>query len=336
MDKINKILIVRFSSIGDIVLTSPVIRCVKTKYPNAEIHFLSKTVFLPVIENNPYLYKCWGINSALNEVLEDLKHEKFDLLIDLHKNLRTLDLKRQLKVKSTTFNKLNLKKWLLTNFKLNVLPQEHIVDRYLDSVKKYGVENDNKGLDFFIDENENIEIKNLIPELNQKFVVLVCGAAHNTKNLTSELSIKLLQKLDFPIVLIGGKAEIDKGDLIVHELKKQNVYNLCGKLSLGESASIIKQSVLVITPDTGMLHIAAALNKKIISIWGNTVPEFGMYPYLPGKESQFKIAEVKNLSCRPCSKIGYEICPKKHFNCINLLDLEQIKNWANEYYNEVL
>ncbi len=140
--------------------------------------------------------------------------------------------------------------------------------------------------------------------------------------------------LDFPVVLIGGKNEHRKAELIEEGVKsfKQNVYSLCGNLNLGQSASVIGQAQLVITPDTGMMHIAAALNKNIISIWGNTVPEFGMFPYLPGRENQFKIAEVKNLSCRPCSKIGYYACPKKHFNCINQLNLMQIKNWAKEYF----
>ena len=95
--------------------------------------------------------------------------------------------------------------------------------------------------------------------------------------------------------------------------KKAEVYNACGKFNLNQSASLLKEAVVVFSHDTGLMHIAAAFGKKIYSIWGNTIPEFGMYPY----RTQFVIFENKKLKCRPCSKIGFDSCPKKHFKCMN-------------------
>ena len=108
------------------------------------------------------------------------------------------------------------------------------------------------------------------------------------------------------------------------------VYNACGRFSINQSASLVQQARVVITPDTGLMHIAAAFKKKIISVWGNTIPEFGMFPYLPDKDS--RIIQVEGLSCRPCSKIGYSSCPKKHFRCMNDIDEKQLAELAKNLY----
>jgi ADP-heptose:LPS heptosyltransferase len=121
--------------------------------------------------------------------------------------------------------------------------------------------------------------------------------------------------------LLGGKEDAAIAEQ-VYQLHKNNTINLCGKLNLNQSASIIQQSHKVITSDTGLMHIAAAYKKDIISLWGNTIPEFGMGPYFAGKNSQ--ILEVKNLSCRPCSKLGYKKCPKGHFKCMNDIEIAEI------------
>jgi ADP-heptose:LPS heptosyltransferase len=122
-------------------------------------------------------------------------------------------------------------------------------------------------------------------------------------------------------VLLGGNTDKAVGEEVVNALGNK-VYNACGKYNINQSASLLRQSNGVITHDTGLMHIAAAFNKKIVSVWGNTIPEFGMVPYfgnnLPTNGSI--IAEVKGLSCRPCSKIGYDTCPKQHFKCMNLID----------------
>ena len=311
MSKTLKILVVRFSSIGDIVLTTPVVRMLKTQL-NTEVHFLTKTSYVSLFKNNPYVDSVFQIDKSINEVISDLKKENYDYVIDLHSNLRTQILKLKLGVTAKSFNKLNWEKFLLTNFKTNILPDVHIVDRYLDTVKFLGITNDNKGLDFFLSEADKVDLT----ETPKDYIAFVIGGQHATKILPNEKIISIIKKVNKPVLLIGGPEDAHRGEDIAKACNK--VVNTCGKYSILHSASLVQQATMVITHDTGMMHIAAAFNKKIYSVWGNTVPEFGMYPYLESEQS--KRIEVKGLNCRPCSKIGYDKCPKGHFKCMQEID----------------
>ena len=317
-----KVLIVRFSSIGDIVLTTPVVRCLKQQVDNIEIHYLTKNNFISVIENNPYIDKIHTIGNDLKSLIPLLKQENFDLVIDLHHNVRTLRLKYFLGKKSVSFNKLNWKKFLITTFKINKLPKQHIVDRYLETINFLGVLNDNKGLDYFISSKDEVYIASMLPvHYLNGYYALVIGGSYYTKQIPINKLKQICEKSSLPFVLLGGKEDVDVASEL-HKAFPTQTLNMCGKMSLNQSASIIKQSKKVITSDTGLMHIAAAYKKNIISIWGNTIPEFGMGPYMAGDDSQ--IVEVNHLSCRPCSKLGYRKCPKGHFKCMNEIDLSPI------------
>jgi heptosyltransferase-2 len=313
VSKTLKILVVRFSSIGDIVLTTPVVRMLKTQL-NTEVHFLTKAPFVSLFKNNPYVDSVFQIDKSINEVISDLKKENYDYVIDLHSNLRTQILKLKLGVTAKSFNKLNWEKFLLTNFKTNILPDVHIVDRYLDTVKFLGITNDNKGLDFFLSDADKVDLA----ESPKDYIAFVIGGQHATKILPTPKVISICKKLNKAVLLIGGPDDKARGDEIS---KASGAINTCGDHSLLESAFLIKNSAYVISHDTGMMHIAAAFKKTIYSVWGNTIPEFGMYPYLSDKNS--KMIEVKDLNCRPCSKIGYDKCPKGHFKCMQEIDENQ-------------
>lgn len=313
-----KILIIRFSSIGDIVLTSPVIRCLKQQVAEIELHYLSKKIYEPVLAANPYIDKLHFLEDSLSECITELKSENFDHIIDLHHNLRTLLIKTKLGVKSSSFDKLNWQKWLLVNFKINKLPDLHIVDRYLQTTDFLGVKNDGNGLDYFLMNSYSLE--ELLPKSHQKYISLVIGAQHGTKRLPLEKLIELCLKIKYPIVLLGGPEDNKRGEEIAR-MAGAHVFNACGSFKLDQSAFLVKMSEQVISHDTGLMHIAAAFNKPILSIWGNTIPGFGMYPY---QASHSRTFQVPNLPCRPCSKIGSEICPKGHFNCMNLININAI------------
>lgn len=318
-----KVLIVRFSSIGDIVLTTPIIRCLKEQVKEVEIHYLSKENFKSVLNCNPYIDVLHTIKNDISEVTPILKKENFDYVIDLHRNLRTLKLKIKLGVKSYSYNKLNWEKFLMTSFKINKLPNKHIVNRYFETVKPLGVFNDNKGLDYFINPNDEVKIKETLPtDFLNGYNALVVGGSYYTKQIPINKLNEICLQSTLPVVLLGGKEDFNIAESVFKNNKLKTI-NLCGKLNLNQSASIIRQSVKVITSDTGLMHIAAAYKKNIISVWGNTIPEFGMGPYLAGEDSQ--IVEVKNLSCRPCSKLGYKKCPKGHFKCMNEIDFTQTR-----------
>ncbi len=319
--KSKKILIIRFSSIGDIVLTTPVIRCLKLQQPDTEIHFLTKKAFKGILEHNPYIHKIHTIEKEVKEISSILKKENFDFVIDLHNNIRSMQIKRALGKPSSSFKKLNFKKWLLVNFKINTLPETHIVDRYLQTVEQLGIKNDLQGLDYFIPQQDEVNMASLPKFLQSGYIGFVIGAKHFTKQLPIEKIVSICEKLNSPIILLGGKEDEKKAnDIIAHlsTITSQLVYNACGKYNLNQSASLIKQATKIISHDTGLMHIAAAFKNEVISVWGNTVPDFGFGPYLPDKKS--RIVEVKGLSCRPCSKIGYNKCPKGHFKCMMLID----------------
>ena len=326
-----KFLVIRFRSIGDIVLTTPVVRCLKQQMPDAEIHYLTKFSFHKVIASNPYIDKFFYLQDDWDLIVHELKEENYDYIIDLHHNLRTLKLKKELKVKSFAFNKLNIEKWLLTNLKINRLPDVHIVDRYMDTLKTFGIKNDGKGLDYFIPKDEEIKQQDLPHSHSVGYIGLVIGAAHATKKLPVHQLKELCLSLDHPIVLLGGPEDKIIADEVA-SVDNIKIYNACGKFSINESADLVLKAKLIITHDTGLMHIAAAFKKPVISIWGNTVPDFGMEAYY-GSNNQIPNSkfQITNLRCRPCSKIGYERCPKKHFKCMELQDVKQIAALAQEW-----
>jgi ADP-heptose:LPS heptosyltransferase len=314
----SKFLILRFSSIGDIVLTSPVVRCLKQQVPGAEVHYATKKNFAAVIENNPFIDKKFYLEGDLSDLIKQLKEEKYDYILDLHNNLRTFQIKSKLGARSYSFDKLNFQKWLMVNFKINRLPAVHIVDRYMETVKPFGVVNDGKGLDYFLGLNEikNAElIFNQLPSTHREnFIAFVIGAKHNTKQLPAEKIISTCNKIQKPIILLGDKNDLATGKIICESAA--NTFNACGMFSLNESALLLKHATKVITHDTGLMHIAASFKKPIISIWGNTIPGFGMYPYYGDAHIQNTKYEVLGLSCRPCTKLGFKKCPRGHFKCM--------------------
>jgi ADP-heptose:LPS heptosyltransferase len=324
-----KILIIRLSSIGDIVLTSLVVRCIKNQVKNSEIHFVTKQQFAFILKSNPYIDKVHVLEENFADLIHELKPEKFDYIIDLHHNFRSTRLKRNLNAKAFSVNKLNWQKMLLIRFKINRLPKKHIVDRYLETTSTLQIENDGKGLDYFIPEKEEFKISDLPLPFQKGFVAFVIAGTYKTKKLPVEKITEICREINFPVILLGGKSEFDEGEKVLSQ-SKGNVLNYAGKISLNSSASLVRDAKLVLTNDTGLMHIAAAFQKKILSFWGNTVAGFGMVPYQPHPAS--RRMEVENLKCRPCSKLGFQKCPKKHFKCMNDINVDEVVRWIKENF----
>ncbi len=324
-----KFLIIRFSSIGDIVLTTPVVRCLKKQVATAEVHYLTKKSFAKIFEANHYIDKVHYLDNDLDTVIANLQQEDFDYVIDLHNNLRTQKVKKALQKKSFSFNKLNIQKWLLTALKINRLPDVHIVDRYMQTVEHFGVKNDGAGLDYFVPKEDVVKESDIPTSHLAGYVGLVIGAAHNTKKYPLHKLETFCKTIDHPVIILGGKEDAETGKLL-SAIDPFKIYNACGKFNLNESADLVRRAKLVITNDTGLMHIAAAFKKPLVTIWGNTVPEFGMYPYygdnflLHKRELPYDVLEIKNLSCRPCSKIGYNKCPKGHFKCMEMISTDDV------------
>jgi len=359
-----KLLVLRFSSIGDIVLTSPVLRCVKQQVKDVELHFATKTAFTDLVAHSPHVDRVHTLGDDLGDLIQRLKGERFDAVIDLHNNLRTARIKRALGVPAHSFPKLNIEKWLLVNLKIDRMPRVHIVDRYLSTVEHLGVKNDGQGLELFIPAEREVDLRTLPEPHRNGYTVLAIGGAHATKRLPQRRLIELAGLMEGPIVIIGGGEDQAVARAIVNAVGGR-VFDTTGSHDILGSASLIKQARAVIAHDSGAMHIACAFSnssagsiaaepitfagslaedparsaraarslsgdpaKVVVSIWGNTVPSFGMGPYIPLHPENARIAEVLGLSCRPCSKIGYDQCPKGHFHCMEKQDLRTIATLA--------
>jgi ADP-heptose:LPS heptosyltransferase len=323
---VQRILLVRFSSIGDIVLTSPVVRALRKRFPEADIRYLTKRTHAELVLPNPHLNGVFLFDGKLRETIAEVRAFRPDVIIDLHHNLRTALLKAAVGGRAYSFPKLNVEKWLHVNMKLDTLPDLHIVDRYFKAVEPLGALNDGQGLDFFVP--DDVQLPQLPASFTAGYVAVAVGAKFATKRIPEEKLAAIILGLQRPVVLLGGPEDAALGERLA---KGGQVFNACARMSIEESARIIERANVVITPDTGMMHIAAAFHRPIISVWGSTVPAFGMTPYMPLHPDRIHIIEQKALSCRPCSKIGFDRCPKGHFNCMNLLDTASIIAIANTY-----
>ncbi len=319
-----KFLVIRFSSIGDIVLTTPAIRCLKQQVANSEVHFLSKLSMKSVTLHNPYIDKFHYLNNDLDALIDELKQEKFDYIIDLHKNFRSYKIRLALKVKTFSYNKLSLQKFLLTKLAIDFIPRTHISVRCINALNKLGVVDDGKGLDYFIDEKEKIK-DNDIPHAHMfGFVAIVIGAAFHTKKLPVYKLKQLCAQIPFPIILVGGKEEFQEGNKIA-AVDKVKIYNACGKFSLNESADIVRRAKCVISHDTGLQYIACAFQKPVFAIWGATSPKLCVEPFYGTSQPQLhKNILVENMPCQPCSNYGTKHCPLSHFRCMKDQDVKEI------------
>ena len=324
----TKFLIIRFSSIGDIVLASPVWRCIKKQVTDAEVHFLTKSSFKIVTEGNPYIDKFFYLENNIAQLLEELKLEDYDYVIDLHKNFRSIKIKRALQKKTYTIDKLSIQKFLLTKLYIDVMPDRHITQRSLDAVKPIGVVNDGMGLDYFIPAKDIVQKHDIPTSHWLGFIAIVIGASYNTKKLPIHKLQELCNKINYPIILLGGIEDAVAGNEIAlaDEIK---IYNACGKFNLNESADLVRQSKLVISHDTGLQYIACAFKKPLLAIWGATSPDLDVEPYYGSK---FMLQQPPGiyeniclkLSCQPCSKYGTGTCPLEHFHCMEKHDIDSI------------
>ena len=325
-----KFLVIRFSSIGDIVLASPVLRCLKKQVMTAEVHFLTKSSFKAVTIANPYVDKFFYYDTDINAVIDLLKKEEYDYVIDLHNNFRSNKVKRSLGVKSYTINKLNFEKFLLTRLNIDIMPKRHITKRSLDTIAGFGVIDDEAGLDYFIPEEDLVKESDIPASHHAGYIAIVIGASYYTKKLPVHKLIALCESIHHPIILIGGMEDARVGEEVA-AFGNGKVYNACGKFNLNESADLVRRSKLVISHDTGLQYIASALNKKVLAIWGSTSPRLDVEPYYSKaflatqKEMPYEnLIRLPELWCQPCSKYGKKKCPLGHFKCMEQMDINYI------------
>lgn len=306
----NKILIIRLSSLGDILLTTPFIRSLKNQFPKIKIDMIVREEYSDAIKLNPNLNQKFyysRIDDENKNLLAKLSKENYNLIVDLQNNLRSKKISSSLNVKRVKFKKSSLQKVLLVNFKINLLKEApQIPVRYAKTIPD--IKLDSKGINLFTD-----KIPSKIISDKNNLVGFCSGARHFTKRWPKEYFIelgKMLSESGYKVVLFGGR--IDKQ--LCEEISKEipDSINLSNDDNLLQTTADMKMCKAMICNDSGLMHVASAVGTKVIAIFGSTVKEFGFTPY----NCQNLILENNSLTCRPCSHIGRSSCPKKHFECM--------------------
>jgi len=264
-------------------------------------------------------------------LIKELRKQRYDYVIDLHDNFRSRRIAKSLRAKVLTFKKERIQKFLLTKFHINQMSGRHIVDRCVDTLAPLGVQNDGKGMDYFIPAGKEVPVEAMPLSHMAGFVVMVIGASYATKKMPVSKLQDLCSRIDFPIILVGGKEDQEEGEAIA-TIDPVRIYNACGKFSLHESADLVQKARLVISHDTGLQYIACAFDKPVLAIWGATSPALDVEPYYRiGSKARHQNLIVPGLKCQPCSNYGTKSCPKKHFNCMQQQDTVAIAELANQW-----
>ena len=323
LEYINKLLIVRLSSLGDILLTTPLVRTIKNKYSGIEIDFVLRDEYQDVLRLNLHLREVYIFhrdNDKNQKLKEQLCDNGYDLVLDLQNNFRSRKLLSCFGDSTIGFKKNNLNKFLLVHFKINRLKDaQPIPDRYASVLDNFDL--DDKGTELFTDNPPNPKLIN-----NESLIGISPGSKHFTKMWPEEYYIKLgkiLEKNEFKVILFGGSDDREICNRISSELS--SAINLSNDNDILQTAADMKMCRAIYCNDSGLMHTAASVGVPVITFFGSTVKEFGFTPY----KSKNIILENNYLSCRPCTHIGRSSCPKKHFKCMKdispQLAFEQLK-----------
>ncbi|MBL7857197.1 MAG: glycosyltransferase family 9 protein [Cyclobacteriaceae bacterium] len=324
-----KVLIIGYSSLGGVIFSTPVIRTLKTQLADGEIHYLMKPHVAPAMQENPYIDKILIEEQSFRKTYQQLRGERYDVIVDLSSTFINSVLTFLLRTKTYRLPGYRWKTWLMVRFGMNQLPNLHLTERMLLTIKPLGVKPDDLGLDYFIPDKDEVPLEWLPEPFRKGYVAFYMGASYNTRKLPITRMIELCDKINKPVLLLGTPEDFQAGESIaqfflrseqnhaweegLRELNKKTIiFNGCGKFNVNQTASVIRQARYVFLFDGNFIPVASAFRKEVFSIWGNTVPSFGQYPF----NTRFTVLENNKLSCRPCSASGFDKCPKGHFKCM--------------------
>ena len=345
MLKPAKILIIRLSSLGDIVLTTPFVRAVRARFPDAQIDFLLRQEFSELLQYHPALSRVLKYDTqsgfpGLRTLKNSLQREYYDIVFDLHKSLRSRYLCLRMGSKEIrSIKKRIIQRTLLVRCGINIYGKVvSAADRYLETGISYGMMNDGQGPELFIPEFVRKSISAKMGVGPESLCIGFCPSAkHYTKRWLPdrfiELGIRLSRERNAMILLFGGPADIELcrtvSEGINHGTGKTAARSFAGILSPLETAAAFERCGCVVTNDSGLMHIASAMKRKVVAVFGSTVKEFGFFPQ--GENNI--VVENKKLRCRPCSHIGRESCPKKHFRCMTEITTEMVVHACDDQLN---
>lgn len=331
MARIQKILVFRLSSIGDIVLTTCLLRCLRKTYPDAQIDFVVKKQFADILNCVQYVSHVITLDaqkgfSELRSLRNALKETHYDVVLDIHNNWRSLYLCNTIGAEKVYhFNKHVFRRWMLTTFHKDIYKEVRPVYlRFTDAAAAIDVYPDGAYTDLRVPNSIQEHVDTMLTEsgilLNKTIITLCPGASFSNKQWPSEKFTELAIQLTnngHQVMLLGGKKEMDICACIA---EKTGAINFAGKFNLSQSIAAIRRGRVTVSNDTGMLHVSEALGIPVVGIYGPTARQFGYFPILP----QSRVAQVSNLPCRPCTKMGMNHCPKGHFKCMTDIRVDAV------------
>jgi heptosyltransferase-2 len=331
----ERILLLRLSAIGDVVLTSPLIRALRQRFPNARIDFVIKESFAELMAHNPRLDSVYRFDPAsgvpgLVQLGQQLRRQRYDVVLDLHRNFRTIILTRLCAApRSGHYHKHVLRRWLFVKFKAATVQRiPPVAQRYLQAAAFLNLPNDGANPELFWSAAHEAEaLRALLQAGWKKERALLClapGAGYFTKRWPIEYFSEVARELagshkNFALAILGGEQDCELGRYL-REHSRAEILDLTGKCSLLASAAIIKRSRLVLANDSGLMHIAEAVGTPVLALFGSTTRELGFFP----QRATSRVLEQLNLDCRPCSHLGYHACPARHFRCMKEITPQRV------------
>jgi heptosyltransferase-2 len=323
------ILAIRFSAIGDILLTTPLFRAIRLRHPGARIAVLTKRQYTPLLSDNPNVNEVFGIaeNDSMRHLADEIRSVNYSHILDLHGNLRTLALRALAPGPWTGYSQHRLARTALILTKRNFYGKAApVAERYFEAAASLDVWPDDAPPEFFLAHGVEEEVETRLQKLGlgdaPALVAIAPGAAHATKRWPPLSWIELameLRKTGAEVVVVGGPADAKLAQWIARDVGP-GAASVAGLLSLQETGAVIKRSAALISGDTGVMHMATGVGTPVVALFGPTVREFGFFPY---KSKRAEVVEL-SLGCRPCSAHGSARCPLGHHRCMKEISIAAV------------
>jgi heptosyltransferase-2 len=333
---LNKTLFVRFSSVGDLLLTTPALRSLRRRFPECRIDVLVRSEYAGLLRGNPSCntileFPAGGTLAELLRLRERVRQAGYDLIVDLHGSLRSRILCHGLR-NVVRFRKRVIPRWLLLRFKADWYSlwggSPGMAERYLEALRPWGVRDDCGGLEVFPPAEARAAADELAATVwpsgrEEGMVGIAPSARHATKRWPwehfAETGAELSRKHRKGVIIFGGAEDRELCGSVSRRIRELHptveLLDASGRLPLLGTAALMDRCAVVVTNDSGLMHLAAARKRRIVACFGSTVRQFGFYP--PAELSI--VVEEHGLPCRPCTHIGRAECPLGHFRCMTAI-----------------
>ncbi len=331
------ILVVRFSAIGDILLTTPLLRAIRTRHPGARLAFLTKERYVPLLSDNPNLNEVVGIGEedGIRAIAELVRSVRYSHLLDLHGNLRSRVLRTLVRGPWRGFSKRRVARRVLIATKRDLYGEPTpMAERYFEAAADLDLDLDGQPPDFFLapeaEERATAALARQGVGQGRALVAIAPGAAHATKCWPTDGWVRLSRRLvssGADVVIVGGPDDVGVAQEVLAGIRgrlsgaeERRVGSVAGQLGLQETGAVIRGCAVLISGDTGVMHMATGVGTPVVALFGPTVRQFGFFPYRAARSSVVELP----LGCRPCSAQGGPSCPLGHHRCLRAIAPETV------------